>query len=74
MEKLKDLEAEQTEKIMQAYLDRKQLTAKQVYTFMREAISGQQVTPPLFQSMEILGKEKVISRLKNSIRFLQSSI
>lgn len=73
IEKLPDLEVNRTEKHFQTYLNNKNLSAKQIFTFIREAISGQQVTPPLFQSMEILGKAKVITRIKNAIQFLQSS-
>jgi len=48
------------------------LTPKQLYSFIREAISGQNVTPPLFESMEILGKPKTIERLQNALDFMRS--
>jgi glutamyl-tRNA synthetase len=31
---------------------------------LRTAISGRRVSPPLFESMEILGKDQTLSRLK----------
>jgi glutamyl-tRNA synthetase len=35
------------------------------------AITGQTVSPPLFESMEIVGKEKVLERLKQAIEILE---
>jgi glutamyl-tRNA synthetase len=39
---------------------------------MRVAVTGQKVSPPLFESMEIIGREKVLQRLQNAIRVLES--
>ncbi|HEY59888.1 MAG TPA: glutamate--tRNA ligase [Anaerolineae bacterium] len=56
---------------MRALLQKMDLSARQVFSFIREAISGQRVSPPLFESMEILGKDQVLNRLNNAINFLQ---
>jgi glutamyl-tRNA synthetase len=58
----------QTEKI-QAALNTKlieQMGEKPRNAFgpLRTAISGRRVSPPLFESMEILGKEETLDRLK----------
>jgi glutamyl-tRNA synthetase len=34
-------------------------------------VTGQTVSPPLFESMEIVGKEKVLERLKQAIEMLE---
>jgi glutamyl-tRNA synthetase len=34
------------------------------------AVTGQTVSPPLFESMEIVGKEKVLERVKKAIDIL----
>lgn len=73
-EKLSELSMSHCENSMQQFLEKNNLSPKQVYTFLREAISGQQVTPPLFESMEILGKAKVIARIKRATDFLESSL
>jgi len=73
-EKLAELSKSLCENSLQQFLEKKNLSPKQVYTFLREAISGQQVTPPLFESMEILGKAKVIARIKRATDFLESSL
>jgi glutamyl-tRNA synthetase len=35
------------------------------------AVTGQKVSPPLFESMEIIGKQKVLERLQKAIEILQ---
>jgi glutamyl-tRNA synthetase len=72
--KLIDLSINQSEKAMQLLLEKLQLTPKQVYTFMREAVSAQRVTPPLFESMFILGKDETIKRISKAIDFLKSMV
>lgn len=47
--------------------------AGDVFQLIRVAVSGQSVTPPLFESMQILGEEKVIKRIKEALEFLQSN-
>lgn len=44
----------------------------QVFGLIRGAISGQKVTPPLFDCMVVIGKEKVLERLDNAIEFLKA--
>jgi len=46
------------------------LTPNQVFGILRVAVTGQMVSPPLFESMEIVGKEKVLERLKYGIDLL----
>lgn len=42
-----------------------QIKPVKLYMDIRYALSNQQVTAPLFESMEIMGKDEVLSRLKN---------
>jgi len=47
------------------------LKPNQVFGILRVAVTGQTVSPPLFESMEIVGKEKVLKRIQDSIRILE---
>lgn len=40
----------------------------------RGALTGKQVSPPLFESMEALGREEVLRRLANATRTLQAQV
>lgn len=41
-----------------------------VFGILRVAVTGRMVSPPLFESMEIIGRVKVISRLEDAIKLL----
>lgn len=56
---------------MRAYVESSGLSPNQVFGIIRVAVTGQKVSPPLFESMEIIGKEKVLERLKNAIEMLE---
>ena len=49
------------------------LSPNQVFGILRVAVTGQTVSPPLFESMEIVGKKKVLERVKKAIKVLEST-
>ena len=56
---------------MRAYVEQSGLTPNQVFGTLRVAITGQKVSPPLFESIAIIGKEKSLQRLKKAIEILE---
>jgi glutamyl-tRNA synthetase len=56
---------------MRALVEQLGLSPNQVFGSLRVAVTGQTVSPPLFESMEIVGKEKVLERLKQAIEMLE---
>jgi glutamyl-tRNA synthetase len=42
----------------------------QLFGSIRVAISGRTATPPLFQMMEVLGRERTLARIEDAIRRL----
>ncbi|KKR09875.1 MAG: Glutamate-tRNA ligase [Parcubacteria group bacterium GW2011_GWA2_39_18] len=58
---------ENLHKLLDSQLDKLQTTPKQAYMILRIALSGSSVGPPLFESMEIMDKEKTIKRLKDAL-------
>ena len=69
---LPDLSHETTEPPMRDYLEKSGFSASQVFGILRVAVTGQKVSPPLFESMEIIGKEKVLERLRKAIGILEN--
>ena len=55
---------------MRKYMEDNQLSARQLLGFLREAVAGQKVTPPLFESMAVLGKSTCIERIQQAIEVL----
>ncbi len=43
------------------------------FQLIRVAISGQPVTPPLFESIQILGEDEAIKRVKEALKLLQAA-
>ncbi|KAF0107844.1 MAG: glutamyl-tRNA synthetase [Anaerolineaceae bacterium] len=56
---------------LRALVERLGLGPNQVFGILRAAVTGQTVSPPLFESMEIVGKEKVLERVKKAIEILE---
>jgi len=48
------------------------MKAGQVFGFLRQAATGRKVTPPLFESLEIIGKDRVLKRIEQAILLLES--
>ena len=49
---------------IQSAIEDLELKPRKAYGALRVAISGAQVSPPLFESMELLGKESTLTRLR----------
>jgi glutamyl-tRNA synthetase len=48
------------------------LKAGQLFGILRAAVTGQRVSPPLFESMAIIGRETVLKRLRHAIETLEA--
>ena len=46
------------------------ISASQMFQLIRVAVSGQTVTPPLFESLQILREEETINRVRESIQHI----
>jgi glutamyl-tRNA synthetase len=72
LETLDLINVETAEPPLRALADELGLKAGQLFGILRVAVTGQKVSPPLFESMEIIGKEKVLERLRRAISILES--
>ena len=64
--RLPDLTAETAEQPLRELAEKLDLKAGQLFGLLREALTGQKVSPPLFDIMKILEKVTVIERLENA--------
>lgn len=67
LEVLPEFTAANAEQPMRAVAEELGLKAGQLFGIIRNAVTGQEVSPPLFESMEIVGREKVLERLNKAI-------
>jgi glutamyl-tRNA synthetase len=72
LEKAAPFTAEVAEPPMRELVERLGLSAGQVFGILRVATTGQKVSPPLFESMEIIGREKVLARIRTAIGMLET--
>lgn len=49
------------------------LSASQMFQLIRVGISGQLVTPPLFESIKILGEEQTLKRIEEALSFAKTA-
>jgi glutamyl-tRNA synthetase len=69
---LPDLSHQTAEPPMREFVEKSGWSANQVFGILRVAVTGQKVSPPLFESMEVIGKEKALERLERAAAILES--
>jgi len=68
---LPELSPVMTEPPMRRLVEMLGLTPAQVFGILRVAVTGETISPPLFESMEIVGKEVVLQRVRGAIEILE---
>jgi glutamyl-tRNA synthetase len=68
---LDDFEAEVMEASMRALADELGVKAGPLFGILRGAVTAQQVSPPLFETMEILGRANTLARIDGAIQVLE---
>ncbi len=64
--------AETVEGALRAFLEAEELTPKEIFMTVRVAVTGRTATPPLFDTMAVLGKEVCRSRIRKAIEVLRT--
>ena len=67
LEALPDWRAETQEAAMRALVEELGLKTGQLFGALRVATTAQEVSPPLFESMEVLGREESLARIRLAI-------
>ncbi len=71
LEGLPEITPETAEPPMRALVEELGLNPGQVFGILRVAVTGQKVSPPLFESMAVIGKRKVLERIRRAIEMLE---
>jgi len=67
------IQAEPLETELRALADELGLSAGQLFGMLRVAVTGQRVSPPLLETMEIEGKASVVDRLERAVAALTAA-
>ena len=71
VEKLPDFSENTANQPLRDLADSLGLKAGVVFGFMRNALTAEKVTPPIFDTMDILGRDAVLHRLQQAIKVLE---
>lgn len=69
---LPEISHETAEVPLRALAEQLDLSAGQLFGILRAAVTGQTISPPLFESMAVIGKAKVLERLRQAIATLEA--
>ncbi len=69
---LPEITHQSAEPPLREYVEQTGLKPNQVFGILRVAVTGQMVSPPLFESMEIIGRDVVLTRLRRAVEILES--
>jgi glutamyl-tRNA synthetase len=69
---LESWEAAAMEPLMRALADELGLKPGQLFMAARVAVTGRTVSPPLFETMEVLGRERTLARIRQALEKLAS--
>jgi len=72
LEGLPEVTAAVAEPPLRALVEELGLAPGQVFGILRVAVTGQTVSPPLFESMAVVGREAVLGRVRRAIDLLES--
>ena len=71
LQPLERINAETAEEKLRALADELNIKAGQLFGILRIAVTGQSVSPPLFECMDIIGKETVLKRIEQALEYLR---
>jgi len=74
LKSLPDVALETVEEPLRALVDELEMKPGQIFGVIRVAVTGQRVSPPLFESMEVIGRETVLVRMKQAIGMLKELV
>ncbi|QTA38219.1 glutamate--tRNA ligase [Thermosipho ferrireducens] len=69
---LEDYSIENVEKVLRSIAKELELGTKKVFQTIRGAVTGKLVTPGLFETIHVLGKEKTLKRIKRTVHFMET--
>lgn len=64
---------EEIEKTLRDLSEKGLASKKVVFQLIRGAVTGKLVTPGLFETIEVLGKERTLKRLERTLQFLKKT-
>ena len=74
LEELPDINHDTAEEPMRTLAAELDLKAGQLFGILRVAVTGRTVSPPLFETMAVIGKETVLNRIQEAVEILNNMV
>ena len=74
LENLEPFDGEAIEAALRGLTQTTSLKAGQLFTPIRVAVTAKRIAPPLFESIEVLGRERTIERLRNGLDIFEDYV
>lgn len=71
MSRLSEFNEESLEALLRPLAEELGLKAGQLFSVLRTAVTGETATPPLFQTMTVLGKDRCLKRINTALQKLR---
>ena len=71
LEALDCFEEKKLENVFKAVMEATELKLGKIAQPVRVALTGKTTSPGIFENIEVLGKEKVIARLRDAVKFIE---
>ena len=72
LDAISEWSAESLEQALRVFCESHELSPKELFMPVRIALTGRTATPPLFETMEVLGKEICRRRLRSAVEELRT--
>jgi glutamyl-tRNA synthetase len=72
LEDLPEIGQETAEEPLRSLAEEIGISAGQLFSILRTAVTGRNISPPLFQTMAVIGKETVLERIARAIELLEN--
>jgi glutamyl-tRNA synthetase len=66
LEAIEDWDHKEIERVLRALKDERELSSNQAFQPIRAAVTGTLVSPPLFESLALLGRERTLARIRRT--------
>ena len=74
LQPMSNFEAEAVEQVLRPLAEHLQLKTRELFGAIRIAVTGQTAAPPLFDTLAVVGKERVLARLSHVVATLTKSV
>ena len=71
---LQDFTHDPLEKILEKYMEEKEIKMRKLAQPLRVALTGGSISPGIYETIELIGKERALERITRAIEYYESNL